>query len=148
MNTLIDCQSDETRLAGELDEILLNIKYSTIDGLVNLDEYDIKEARKQILAWHETEKQKYAMAYADEIIGKDKATHHDHPFLSDYSMGKIRITIDDMILYDKTQHFTKETKEWFENTINEAIDGQLQQKCNNQIRSKQRELNKSKGGKL
>lgn len=141
-NQPVEHQSDETRLTGEfLDELEVEFLHGVP---VRLPE----KTKRQILTWHETEKQKYAMAYANEIIGNDMATHHDHPFLSDYSMSKIRITINDMILYDKTQHFTKETKEWFENTINEAVDKQLQQKCNNEIRKKQRELNKSKGGKI
>lgn len=147
----VDSQSDETRLTGELSKIVTTYTKAVISmcsGNKPDVSDDAKRLKTKILAWHETEKQKYAMAYADEIVGNDMATHHDHPFLSDYSMSKIRITINDMILYDKTQHFTKETKEWFENTINEAVDKQLQQKCNNEIRKKQRELNKSKGGKI
>ncbi len=138
----VDHQSDETHLTGELDD------FETKVANLLADDKSILELIESITVIHETEKQKYAMAYADEIVGNDMATHHDHPFLSDYSMSKIRITINDMILYDKTQHFTKETKEWFENTINEAVDKQLQQKCNNEIRKKQRELNKIKGGKI
>lgn len=79
-------------------------------------------------------------AVKEHVIGRDTATYHNHPFLSDYAMSQIHIAVNDMMLYDKTQHFTKETREWFEKKINEVVSNQLQVKCDNSLREKQRKI--------
>lgn len=82
------------------------------------------------------------LAHAEAVIDHNTATYHDHPFLSDYAMANIHITVNDMMLYDKTQHFDEKTRKWFEDTINSIIDKQLQVKCDNTLRDKLRQRNK------
>ena len=76
----------------------------------------------------------------EDVVGRETATYHHHPFLSDYAIAQIHISVNDMMLYDKSQHFTKETREWFEARINEVISRQLEVKCENTLRSKQRQI--------
>lgn len=60
----------------EIDEILLNIKYSTIDGLVNLDEYDTREAKQQLLALKKTWEQEQTFKVIQSLVKSGGISDH------------------------------------------------------------------------
>lgn len=98
------------------------------------------EVCSHVKAYIKEEQAKLSQVIEDEVVGRETATYHDHPFLSDYAMGNIHIAVNDMMLYRKDQHFTKEAREWFENKINEIVSGELDHKCKNTLRTKQRQI--------
>lgn len=58
-------------LMKEMGEKIVKGIYISVVVNENYDTEPLENwLKQQILAWHETEKRKYAMAYADEIIGE------------------------------------------------------------------------------
>lgn len=113
-------ESFDTRLDEILDTFIAVYK-DTLNGRDNRTHNTAKQAIRELVL---------------SEIGHNTATYHDHPFLSDYSMGRIHIAVNDMMLYDKTQHFRPENREWFEKTINSAVERQMTHKCENTLRDR------------
>lgn len=95
-NQLVDRQSDETRLIGELDHILTglwhdgynrcNVEKNHPDGYDNYTySIDSEEAIKQILAWHETEINKL-YSLIEELTDKDDCYYDHHGYCQAHSL--------------------------------------------------------------